>query len=199
MMCPLANVPTARINAVGTNARVMPCPSKTPAGLIQGTPAVCPLISSRARAIGASRGGSPGRAGSSGIPRQRRTCNHIWRTPMTSPSSGWRAASCRWRCRGHSSRPGGRRGWASAASCGSEPRSCGRLRGRVGPLAMFVNEPTQERTLLKTRSGRSHADGPRADPAAADPGDGAAESASWRSLVVFSTSGRISSRRNRAY
>ena len=62
---------------------------------------------------------------------------------------------------------------------------------------MLVNEPTHESTLLNSL-GRSQATvqaqmPPLLIPAMARP------AASWRSFTVFSTSGRISSRRNRAY
>ncbi len=62
---------------------------------------------------------------------------------------------------------------------------------------MFVKLPIHESTLLNS-FGRSHATVNAQMPPLLAP-EIARLAASWRSFTVFSTSGRISSSRNRAY
>ena len=135
--------------------------------------------------------------GRCGSPRRRRTGSRSRRTRATWPSAGSPAASCRAGCPGRWRRPGGRRGSASSASCGSAPGSCGRPRaGRAA--AMLVKLPTQESTLRNT-SGRSQATVKAQMPPLLMPADRAARRRRGAGCTVFSTSGRISSSRNRAY
>ncbi len=72
----------------------------------------------RARATGAYRAGSIGRAGRCESPGRTPINSHIHGSPGPGPSAGWRAASCRPRCRGPRLRPGGRRGSACVATGG---------------------------------------------------------------------------------